>query len=316
MPFLKKTTTLIDLSHNEMLNIEEEEFSEFFKLLQRFNTKITKNENRDLSQELLQDIDILIIGNPIDDYFSNIEIKAIVDFVRIGGNLLILSEYGADYLQKTNLNDISGTHFGIYFQKNLIKELNSVNHNSTSIVQIQRFNNKQIGNGLREVIIGGACSLSLSRDAKPLLLTNKKNVWSEKYNSSNEKWIREEEEEEKIVGAYTEYGQGRVVALGDIDIFTNDSNIGLNQLDNQLLITNIFKWLIEPVKEPELMKFTLNQLGEIQNEMKSINKKIDNIIESMTILEKRISVIEQKSNVLTKNPDVNEFIDKKSGQEK
>ncbi len=316
MPFLKKTTTLIDLSHNEMLNIEEEEFSEFFKLLQRFNTKITKNENRDLSQELLQDIDILIIGNPIDDYFSNIEIKAIVDFVRIGGNLLILSEYGADYLQKTNLNDISGTHFGIYFQKNLIKELNSVNHNSTSIVQIQRFNNKQIGNGLREVIIGGACSLSLSRDAKPLLLTNKKKVWSEKYNSSNEKWIREEEEEEKIVGAYTEYGQGRVVALGDIDIFTNDSNIGLNQLDNQLLITNIFKWLIEPVKEPELIKFTLNQLGEIQNEMKNINKKIDNIIESMTILEKRISVIEQKSNVLTKNPDVNEFIDKKSSQEK
>ena len=316
MPFLKKTTTLIDLSHNEMLHIEDDEFSEFFKLLQRFNTKITKNENRDLSQELLQDIDILIIGNPIDDYFSNIEIKAIVDFVRIGGNLLILSEYGADYLQKTNLNDISGTHFGIYFQKNLIKELNNVNHNSTSIVHIQRFNNKQIGNGLREVIIGGACSLFLSRDAKPLLLTNKKNVWSEKYNSSNEKWIREEEEEEKIVGAYTEYGQGRVVALGDIDLFTNDSNIGLNQLDNQLLITNIFKWLIEPVKEPELMKFTLNQLGEIQNEMKNINKKIDNIIESMTILEKRISVIEQKSNVLIKNPDVNEFIDKKSGQEK
>ncbi len=316
MPFLKKTTTLIDLSHNEMLNIEEEEFSEFFKLLQRFNTKIKKNENRDLSQELLQDIDILIIGNPIDDYFSNIEIKAIVDFVRIGGNLLILSEYGADYLQKTNLNDISGTHFGIYFQKNLIKELNSVNHNCTSIVHIQSFNNKQIGNGLREVIIGGACSIFLSRDAKPLLLTNKKNVWSEKYNSSNEKWIREEEEEEKIVGAYTEYGQGRVVALGDIDIFTNEPNIGLNQLDNQLLITNIFKWLIEPVKEPELMKFTLNQLGEIQNEMRNINKKIDNIIESMTILEKRISVIEQKSNVLTKNPDVNEFIDKKSGQEK
>ncbi len=316
MPFLKKTTTLIDLSHNEMLNIEEEEFSEFFKLLQRFNTKIKKNENRDLSQELLQDIDILIIGNPIDDYFSNIEIKAIVDFVRIGGNLLILSEYGADYLQKTNLNDISGTYFGIYFQKNLIKELNSVNHNCTSIVHIQSFNNKQIGNGLREVIIGGACSLFLSRDAKPLLLTSKINVWSEKYNSSNEKWIREEEEEEKIVGAYTEYGQGRVVALGDIDIFTNDSNIGLNQLDNQLLITNIFKWLIEPVKEPELIKFTLNQLGEIQNEMKNINKKIDNIIESMTILEKRISVIEQKSNVLTKNPDVNEFIDKKSGQEK
>ena len=316
MPFLKKTTTLIDLSHNEMLHIEEDEFSEFFKLLQRLNIKIKKNENRDLSPELLQDIDILIIGNPIDDYFSNIEIKAIIDFVRIGGNLLILSEYGADYLQKTNLNDISSTHFGIYFQKNLIKELNSVNQNCTSIVHIQRFNNKQIGNGLREVLIGGTCSLLLSKDAKPFLFTSKKNVWSEKYNSSNEEWVREEEEEEQIIGAYTEYGQGRVVALGDIDIFTNDSNIGLNQLDNQLLITNTLKWLIEPVKEPDLMKFTLNQLGEIQNDMKNINKKIDNIIETMTILEKRISDIEQKSNALIKNPDVNKVIDKKTVQEK
>lgn len=311
MPLLKKASILFDLSHNEMLNIEEDEFSEFYKLLQRLNVKIKKNENRDISEELLQDIDILVIGNPIDDYFSNIEIKAIVDFVRIGGNLLILSEYGSDFLQKTNLNDISGTNFGIYFQKNLIKELNSVNQNCTSIVHIQKFKNKQIGNGLREVLIGGACSLLLNRDAKPLLLTNNINVWSEKYNSSNEEWIREEEEEQQIIGAYREYGQGRVAALGDIDIFTNDSNIGLNQLDNQLLITNILKWLIEPVKEPELMKFTLNQLGEIQNDMKNIKKKIDNIIETMTILENRISVIEEKSSTL-KNK---RLIDNESVQE-
>ncbi|MFW9939250.1 MAG: hypothetical protein ACFFD5_16535, partial [Candidatus Thorarchaeota archaeon] len=233
----------------------------------------------------------------------------------IGGNLLILSEYGADFLQKTNLNDISGTNFGIYFQKNLIKERNSVNHSCTSIVHIQRFENKQIANGLREVIIGGSCSLLLSRNAKPLLLTTKKNVWSEKYNSSNEEWIREEEEEQ-IIGAYTEYGQGKIVALGDIDIFTNDANIGLNRLDNQLLINNILKWLIEPVKEPELIKFTLNQLGEIQNDMKNINKKIDNIIETMTILEKRLSLVEQKSNLLIKNPEIKEIIDKNTIQEK
>lgn len=315
MPLLKKANILFDLSHNEMLDIEEDEFSEFFKLLQRLSVKIKKNNNRNLSKELLQDVDILILGNPIDDYFTNIEIKAIVDFVRIGGNLLILSEYGADFLQKTNLNDISGTNFGIYFQKNLIKELNSVNHNCTSIVHIQRFENKQIANGVREVIIGGSCSLLLSRNAKPLLITNNKNVWSEKYNSANEEWIREEEEQQ-IIGAYSEYGQGKIVALGDIDIFTNNSNIGLNQLDNQLLINNILKWLIEPVKEPELIKFTLNQLGEIQNDIKNINKKIDNIIETMTILEKRISDVEQKSKLLMKNPEIKEKVDKNAVQKK
>ncbi|MFX1409730.1 MAG: hypothetical protein ACFFA6_05225 [Promethearchaeota archaeon] len=314
MPLLKKATILFDLSHNEMLHIEEEEFSELLRLLQQLNIKIKKNEDRELSKEVLQDVDILIIGNPIDDYFSNIEIKAIVDYVRIGGNLLLLSEYGADFLQKTNLNDISNIHFGINFQKNLIKEQNSINQNCTSIVHIQRFKNKYIANGLREVIIGGACSLFLSKDAKPLLMTNEVSVWTERYNNSNEQWIREGEEEEKILGAYTEYGQGKVVALGDIDIFTNDSNIGLNRLDNQLLITNILKWLIEPVKETEVIKFTLTQLGEFQNNIKNINKKIDNIIETMTILENRISVIEDKSDIVKSEKEIKDLVEKKPSQ--
>ncbi|GAH25157.1 unnamed protein product, partial [marine sediment metagenome] len=63
-------------------------------------------------------VDVLVLGNPIDDYFSNIEIKDIVNFVRTGGNLILISEYGADYLQKTNLNDIA-PNFGILFEKNI-----------------------------------------------------------------------------------------------------------------------------------------------------------------------------------------------------
>jgi len=109
----KITRILFDTSHSEMLSIKDQEYSEFINLLKSLTLKILTNENKNLTNQLLQGIDILVIGNPIDNYFSNIEIKNIINFVRDGGRLLLISEYGGDYLQKTNLNDITGKYFGI-----------------------------------------------------------------------------------------------------------------------------------------------------------------------------------------------------------
>ena len=166
-----KKSVLIDLTHNEMLNINEDEFQEFLNLLKRLDLKIKKNENDQITKEILENIDLLIIGNPIDDFFSSLEIKHIVDHVRSGSGLLLLSEYGSDSLQKTNLNDVAGK-FGIFFEKNLIKEMNDNNQNCTSILHIQDFLKHQITKNLREMIIGGACSLYINREVKPLLQTS------------------------------------------------------------------------------------------------------------------------------------------------
>jgi hypothetical protein len=288
-----KKTVLIDLTHNEMLNVVDEEFNDFLNLLKRLDLKIKKNEDDNITKETLNNIDLLILGNPIDDFFSSSEIKFIVDHVRNGGGLLLVSEYGADFLQKTNLNDISGK-FGIFFEKNIIKEMNDSNQNCTSILHIQQFIDHQITKTLRELIIGGSCSLFLSKDVKPLLQTKDRSIWSETYSSASEEWTKEEEKQQ-IIAAYTEFGQGKVVAIGDIDIFTSNSRIGINSLDNRKLLQNIINWLIEPVKESKVMAFILNQLGDIKYEIKETNKVLNNIIETMTILEKRISFLEKKS---------------------
>ena len=105
MTSLKKTNPaiLFDLNHNEMLDIEDNDFSDFSDLLHSLGLKVNKNENKNLTDKILENIDILIIGNPIDNYFSSIEIKEIINFVREGGRLILVSEYGSDYLQKTNL---------------------------------------------------------------------------------------------------------------------------------------------------------------------------------------------------------------------
>ena len=286
-----RKTILFDLNHSEMLTLDEE-FTDFLKLLQNLNLKIKKNENKDLTKKVLEHIDVLVLGNPIDDYFSNIEIKDIVNYVRVGGNLLLVSEYGADFLQKTNLNEIA-TNFGFFFEKNLIKEQNSHNQNCSSIIHIQKFPSNDIVNGLREVIIGGACSLFLKKGAKPLLQTSVNNIWSEIYNNTSEEWTKDKEQQHTIA-AYSNFGQGKVIALGDIDIFCSDDNIGINSLDNQKFLQNVINWLIEPVKRPDVMSFILDQLGELQNGVKEIQNTINNIIETMSILETRISYLEEK----------------------
>ena len=288
---MQRKTILFDLNHNEMLTLDDE-FSDFLKLLQNLNLKIKKNENKDLTKKVLEDVDVLVLGNPIDDYFSNIEIKDIVNYVRVGGNLMLVSEYGADFLQKTNLNELA-TNFGFYFEKNLIKEQNSHNQNCSSIIHIQKFPSNDIVNGLREVIIGGACSLFLKKGAKPLLQTSVNNIWSEVYNNTSEEWTKDKEQQHTIA-AYSNFGQGKVIALGDIDIFCSDDNIGINSLDNQKFLQNVINWLIEPVKRPDVMSFILDRLGELQNGVKEIQNTINNIIETMSILETRISYLEDK----------------------
>ncbi len=289
---MPKKTALIDLNHNEMLNIHEDDFSEFLGLLGSFNLKIRTNENENITDKVLQNIDILIIGNPIDEYFSSIEIKSIIDFVREGGNLLLISEYGADYLQKTNLNDISGKYFGIYFQKNIVKKYNKINQNCNNILTIQDFKDHITTSQLRDIILGGSCSLLINKNSEPLFYS--KESWTEVYNDLENQWSKDEDNQQQIMGAYTEYGRGKVVALGDIDIFSNDPNIGLNLFDNRKFILNIFDWFTtDPAKDNDVLGWVLNQLGGLQNEIKEINNKINNIIETSTVLEKRISMLEE-----------------------
>ncbi|MBA7669755.1 hypothetical protein ES703_77888 [subsurface metagenome] len=222
----------------------------------------------------------------------------------MGGGLLLLSEYGSDSLQKTNLNDVAGK-FGIFFEKNLIKEMNDNNQNCTSILHIQDFLKHQITKNLREMIIGGACSLFINKEVKPLIQTKDHSVWSEVYNNNSEKWTKDKEEQQTIA-AYTEFGKGKVVAFGDIDIFTLNSRIGLNSFDNRKFVQNVINWLITPVKESKVMTFILNLLGDLQYEIRETNKVLNNIIETTTILEKRISYLENNSKIFTHPTDSEE----------
>ncbi|TXT58866.1 MAG: hypothetical protein BAJALOKI2v1_290022 [Promethearchaeota archaeon] len=292
MSHLRTKTILFDLSHTEMLNINEEDFSELLELLNDLGLTIKTNENNDLKKAQFESVDILVLGNPINEYFSKNEFKEIINYVREGGSLLLISEYGADYLQKTNLNDLSGNEFGIYFQKNLIKEKNEFNENCSSILKIRNFNHHEITSQLREIIIGGSCSLILNGKAKPLIETDE-SAWTETYDEAKNEWLKDAGTEGvQKIASYMQYGRGKVFCIGDIDIFSNDENIGIPRLDNRKFVRNVINWLMEPPEEEDIFHWILNQMGNVQTNVNNLNRKINNIIESMSILEERISDVE------------------------
>jgi hypothetical protein len=76
--------------------------------------------------------------------------------------------------------------------------------------------------------------------------------------------------------------------------------MGINTFDNRKFLQNIINWLIEPVRESKVLSFILNQLGDLQYEIRETNKILNNIIETMTVLEKRISFLEKNSKLHSK----------------
>ncbi len=301
-----KPIILFDLSHNEMLtpsNASDNEYNDFIHLLEKLNLEIKKNDDSEIINGLLKNVDVLIIGNPVNEFFSKAEIDSIIDYVRNGGSLLLVSEYGADYLQKTNLNDISAKNFNILFEKNIIREKNEINKKGSSIITIRSFPKHNTTNQIREIIVGGACSLLLNNNVSPLLILDESG-WSETYNDSKNDWERDEEKEKYIIAACTAFGNGKVAAIGDVDIFSNDPNFGINKLDNRKFITNLINWLNAPIEKDKVMQWTLDKMRTLESQFEKTHSKIINIIETLTFLEKRITRIESSLALLKKQKDL------------
>ena len=48
------------------------------------------------------------------------------------------------------------------------------------------------------------------------------------------------------------YGQGRIAAIGDVDMFSSNPMFGFNSLDNKQLIQNLILWFHTPCTIQEL----------------------------------------------------------------
>lgn len=290
IPWNKSLSILIDTAHNNLLHPNEPDYTDFFVFLKERGYTVFQPGGSKFSAEELDRAQVLILGVPENTYLLQEEVVLIMDFVRSGGALLIMHRYGGDLVQKTDLNELSA-QFGIYFENTLIRDTTNVGVDCVPVITIAT--TTPILKGINKIVLAGACSLRVAKDAKPLVMANPTSSL-ELFNPNTYSWIKDDTHESFCLAAYTTYGQGRVVAIGSPEFLFNMSTFGFSSLDNKKFTQNIFNWLAQPVSETEVKEWMLAQIGTITEHFNNFKFMITKLTNSLEALEHRMSDLEHK----------------------
>ncbi len=282
-----RTKIIFDVLHENLLDINEPDYAPFKKLLKKLGFDAGILDRDPIHEGSLDGVDMFVIGCPVNELIPKGEVDAIVDFVRKGGQLLVLSEYGGDTVQKTNLNELT-KHFGIYFESSIIKS--SRFGGSPNAPLFTKFADHAITKNVLKLLIGGCASIRLAKNAEGIAFSGA-DSWMEIYNQNDFEWTKRAEIDLPIA-AVASYGNGRVVALGDVDIFSTDEVYGLKSMDNERFISNLLRWLTSPVSQDDVMSWVLSQIGLLSETVATLAKNVQNIIETTQHLDERLSDLE------------------------
>jgi hypothetical protein len=205
-----------------------ENHSGFLLLLTSNGYAISKITEGPINYANMKDFDILVISairtGSMD--FNAVEIRSIAQFVSDGRGLLLI---GNEYVGKEkNFNYLFNQLFGISFSEQVLDNKNNANPaagwSHSPIINI--FVEHKITGNLEEIVLRDASGLNLTKSSEPLAFSGP---------TAEPPCI-------PIIGA-TEYGKGKVIAIGGDGIFTNDPKIGINARDNEQFILNMLDWL-------------------------------------------------------------------------
>ncbi len=166
-----------------------------------------------LSYDVLRQASILIILGP-QSRFSLDEIEAIHSYVHAGGGLLFVSDHDIMWQKyRYSLNELAG-RFGFVFREYFNRQ-----PKRTDVLGAHA-----VTTGVNALDLGDACCISPVESVSTL---HKPVAWFS-------------DAREDVLALCVEAGKGRVVALGDSALFTED---GWQSEDNQTFILNSLSWL-------------------------------------------------------------------------
>ncbi|MFW9824800.1 MAG: hypothetical protein ACFFE4_17795 [Candidatus Thorarchaeota archaeon] len=241
----------LDNSHTNILSLEASSFAEFTHFLFTSGYSVGKIELGLNSLSNLKKYKAIILSTPKNVSIKPDEITALIDYVKEGGNLLIISSSGGDYNNKTNLNELV-RNFGFEFVPDEIND--SVNYvNLQKRPLLSKFIPHVITNQLKKVVFSSSCSIKIldfledEENTKISgLLFSGLNSWHRVYDG--EDWVEKDSPKIPLLVA-VEYYSGRVVGFGNISIFSSLAReYGFNAFDNDILIANILSWLTTGVE--------------------------------------------------------------------
>jgi tetratricopeptide (TPR) repeat protein len=180
--------------------------------------------------------DVLVLFIPFR-YFHDEEKERIKTFVKNGGGLIIIGEWGgyADYRDiVASINRIS-TPFGIEFNEDVVLDEEKNREDKDYHPIISTFASHPVTKGVKSMGYFCGCSLKLGSSATALAFGNPTTT-------SDGKKGRD-----VVILAAAEYGKGRIVAVGDSDFLVGATTPGyeedfLNFKDNKKLALNMFEW--------------------------------------------------------------------------
>ena len=243
-----------DHSHNNKLTIENTTFTDFIQYLFDSDFKLGKIE-AGINYEKLSKYDLFIIGVPnLGPDLDKDEINDLVKYVKEGGSLLVINDGGGDYENKNNLSELT-QNFGTKFNSDRLYDNNNFVMEDSHPV-IQDFKKHFITRGLNQIIHSNGCSLTIDKsvednkiDVNGIAFSSENTSWHSYFNG--EEWQDKSEQYLPIICA-THYYQGKVIAIGNLSIFSSLSkSYGISSADNFNLVTNIISWLLNKASSEE-----------------------------------------------------------------
>ena len=276
---------IFDSTHGNLFTFEDSDLHAFKSYVETMGFQILEN-NFDFST--MQEINltkILVLGVPTKKY-SRTEIQNLIDYVRNGGSVLLIQSHGGDQLQHSNLNELS-VNFGIKFEHTVIKS--NVNAGVPTLPIISINTKHLLVKGVRKLVYGGACNLSVMKNVDIIMESNKDCMF-EIYNPDTQQWEPLDiANSVQPLAAVNNYGLGKVSALCSLEMFSSNPQFGLDSLDNKRFITNIISWLGSPNSEDEVKFWMLDQIGMMNIRLESLEVQINSLMNMIRDLNEKIS---------------------------
>jgi len=243
---MKNIAIGLDYSHGGMLTLEASSYADFTQFLFSSDYKLGKIEAGFYALEKTRIYDAVIISIPKNINLKPKEIDVLEEYVRTGGSLLIIGSRGGEYLNRTNINELV-RKFGFEFATDEVND--SVNYvNLQKRPLLTNFKQHYITENIKKIVLSSACSLAtlgFVEDKKNIqvevLVRGGLNCWRNRF--EDQKPIEEDSPKIPLLVA-VEYFKGKVVAFGTLSIFSSlGREYGFSAFDNDILITNILRWL-------------------------------------------------------------------------
>ena len=248
----KKGRVLIDELHSEWEDTTRPIDKEWYGQLSTYNYynlaewlnyyyHVDRNINHTLNASLLENYDILIIKCPTS-LFSDEEINAVVDFVKMGGGLYLIGDHTNVFGMNFYLNQIS-EKFGIMFRYDATYELRT---GKTSVYRPPKIAAHPIVQNMQEFDFLTSCTLEAPINSENVIigygLLAEPGTYSTQYFFREMRSTLDTEQGLFLQVVAVKYGKGRVVAFTDSTCFSNfcmfmdgytDFNLGVMEYLNR-----------------------------------------------------------------------------------